>query len=145
MDGFYTPNRRKSMKSVKVFLLLMLALYIALFGLDYLKSHIFPITHHYHSLLIWIKTFVMVVAGVLIMKYTLEKKIFQTFIYIYLSLWAIYYIIKWATKFTEPTEAFFSSNKIMLLYLSVTQLLTPFPFFFFWILNRVFNTIPVKK
>ena len=133
------------MKSVKVFLSLMLALYIALFGLDYLKSHVFPASHPYHSMLIWLKTFVMVVAGVWVMKFTLEKKIFQTFIYIYLSLWVIYYIIKWVTKFTEPTEALFSSNKIMLLYLSVTQLLTPFPFFFFWILNRVFNTIPAKK
>lgn len=145
MDGFYIPKRQKPMKSVKVFLLLMLALYIALFGLDYLKSHVFPIPHPYHSLLIWLKTFVMVVAGVWVMKFTLEKKIFQTFIYIYLSLWVIYYIIKWVTKFTEPTEELFSSNKVMLLYLSVTQLLTPFPFFFFWILNRVFNTIPAKK
>lgn len=133
------------MKSVKAFLLLMLALYIILFFLDYLKSYVFPIGHHSHYFIVWLKTFLMVVAGVFIMKITLENKIFKTFILIYSSLWVIYYLLKWITKFAGPAEDTFSSNKVMLLYLSITQLLTPFPFFFFWILNRVFNIATVKK
>lgn len=126
------------MKSVKAFLLCMLGLYIGLFVFDYLKAVVFPVNHH--SLIIWLKTFFLVIAGVCIMGFTLEKKVFRTFIIIYISLWVIYYIIKIIAKFpTQLTEGALMANKFMLFYLNITQLVTPFPFFFFWVLNRVFR------
>ena len=126
------------MKSVKAFLLLILALYLGLFLFDYLKAYVFPVKNH--SLFVWLKTAFLVLGGMLIMKITLEKKVFKTFITIYASLWVIYYIIKWIAKLpVSMPESMFSANKTMLFYLNVTQLLTPFPFFFFWVLNRVFS------
>ncbi len=136
------------MKSAKVFLLLVLALYAGLIGMDYLKAVIYPLKHPSHSLIIWLKTFFLVSGGILIMWLTLEKRVFKTFLIIYCALWAIYYIIKWIAKLpatAQATESAFSANKMMLFYLNITQLLTPFPFFFFWVLNRVFKSLPVKK
>jgi hypothetical protein len=137
------------MKSVKVFLLCMLALYTGLFIFDYLKAVVYPVKHH--SLVIWLKTFFLVSAGILIMWLTLEKRVFKTFLVIYLALWAIYYIIKLIAKFpTQVSENALQAHKVMLFYLNITQLLTPFPFFFFWVVNRVFrgdilNTNQSKK
>ena len=132
------------MKSLKVFLLLMLALYVGLFVFDYLKAVVFPVKHH--SLVIWLKTFFLVAGGVAIMKITLEYRIFKTFITIYVVLWVFYYVLKWASKFPDqPLERYFQANKLMLFYLNITQLLTPFPFFFFWVLNRVFNSDLLKE
>lgn len=131
------------MKSVKGFVLSMLALYLCLFFLDYLKAKVFPVENH--ALLIWIKTFLMVGGGILIMKMTLQKNVFKTFLIIYAILWVVYYLMKWIAKFPDqPTEFSFSANKAMLFYLNVTQLLTPFPFFFFWVLNRVFKEVNEK-
>ncbi len=131
------------MKSVKVFLVLMLILYLGLFFFDYLKGFVFPVKHH--GVFVWLKTAFMVVAGISIMKFTLEKRVFKIFITIYASIWVIYYILKWITKFSGPSEFLFSANKLMLFYLNITQILTPFPFFFFWILNRAFKEISGKK
>ncbi len=126
------------MKSVKIFLLCMLLLYAGLLGFDYLKAVVFPVKHH--SLFIWLKSVFLVVGGIAVMKITLEKRVFKIFILIYVSLWIIYYILKWVAKFPDqPTEFTFAANKVMLFYLSITQLLSPFPFFFFWMLNRVFR------
>ncbi len=133
------------MKSAKMFLLCMLILYIGLFFFDYLKAVVFPDKNH--ALVIWLKTFFLVSAGVIIMKMTLEKKVFKNFIAIYLSLWLIYYAIKIIAKLPidHSKETTFSANKVMLFYLNITQLLTPFPFFFFWVLNRVFTDGIIKK
>ena len=127
------------MKSVKVLLLCMLALYIGLFVFDYLKAVVYPVKHH--SLVVWLKTFFLVIAGIGIMKFTLEKRVFKTFIVIYISLWVIYYVIKLISRFPiQLSEQYLQANKVMLFYLNITQLLTPFPFFFFWVLNRVFSS-----
>lgn len=127
------------MKSVKAFLICILLLYVGLFVFDYLKSAVFPVKNH--SLVIWLKTVFLVSAGILIMKLTLEKKVFNTFLIIYISLWVIYYVIKGIGKFPNQfSEAYFQDNKVMMFYLNITQLITPFPFFFFWVLNRVFKS-----
>lgn len=141
MGGFCSLKNNKPMKSVKVFLLAMLLLYIGMFVFDYLKAVTYPLNHPKHALIIWLKTLFMVAGGIGIMKLTLEKRVFKTFISIYIVLWIIYYIIKWIAKLPgdQSVEHTFSANKVMLFYLSITQLLTPFPFFFFWVLNRVFK------
>ena len=140
--GFYLLKNRKPMKSVKVFLFFMLVLYIGLLSFDYLKAVVYPSNNTHHSLIIWLKTFFLVVGGILIMKLTLEYRVFKVFISIYLSLWLIYYLIKLIAKLPgeQSAERTFSANKMMLFYLSITQLITPFPFFFFWVLNRVFKS-----
>lgn len=129
------------MKSVKVFLLAMLLLYIGLFVFDYLKAVTYPLQHPFHPKVIWLKTIFLVLGGISIMKLTLEKKVFNIFFSIYAVLWIIYYAIKFGAKLKGDlsAESTFSSNNIMLFYLNITQLLTPFPFFFFWVLNRVFS------
>lgn len=126
------------MKSVKAFLLCMLLLYIILFVFDYLKTVVYPVDHH--SLIIWLKTFFLVTGGTFIMWLTVEKRVFKTFLVIYLLLWAVYYIIKVIAKFpNQLSEAALMANKAMLFYLNITQLVTPFPFFLFWMVNRVFK------
>ncbi len=129
------------MKSVKAFLLLMLALYICLFGFDYLKAEVFPSTSRYHSWMIWLKTFFLVTAGTGIMYLTLERGVFKTFFKIYLILWIIYFLIKWISKVPiQLSLPYLKGEKVMLFYMNITQILTPFPFFFFWVLNRVFSS-----
>lgn len=135
------------MKSVKVFLLAMVLLYIGLFIFDYLKAVTFPLLHPYHSKIIFLKTVFMVLGGIGIMKLTLEYRVFKIFISIYAVLWIIYYAIKLIANLRgdQSSTSTFSSANIMLFYLYITQLLTPFPFFFFWMINRVFSSTLINR
>lgn len=125
------------MKPVKVFLLLMMALYACLFFLDWLKSTLSLGADH--SFLIRFQTIFLIVAGVAIMKFTLPKNAFSTFIVLYASVWAAYFLVKLSIiasggALTNGTH----TNTILSVYLKFTQVITPFPFFAFWLLNRVY-------
>lgn len=74
---------------------------------------------------------------------TLDQKMFKVFIVVYLSLWIVYKVIQWIVLKSGAAinENTVSSNNLLLAYLNITQLITPFPFFLFWVLNRVFNNL----
>ncbi len=126
------------MKGVKAFVLLMLGLYGCLLVIDYLKAFVYPV--HHHGILIWIKTVLLVAGGTFIMYLTLDRKMFRIFIVCYIALWVLYYILKTLVSKLGgvANENSLNLNEILVFYLNITQLITPFPFFLFWVINRVF-------
>lgn len=141
MGGCFTLKNLCAMKGAKAFILLMLGLYACLLTLDYLKAFVFPVQHH--GILIWSKTAVLVAGGILIMRLTLETRTFRLFIVCYLGLWIGYYVLKTVvSKFGgEANENSVNLNNVLVVYLNVTQLITPFPFFLFWVINRVIKRV----
>ncbi len=126
------------MKSVKVFIALMLALYICFFALDLLKSTVFLADRY--LFLIRYQTLFLIVSGILIMKLTLQKQSFHFFIVLYAGVWLIYFFVKLYTVAASGDLAYtiLQRNSILAGFLVYTQLLTPFPFLVFWFLNRVY-------
>jgi hypothetical protein len=127
------------MKSVKAFLLLMCAQYAGVFMFAWLKSTVF-VADRYLFLIRYQSLFV-IITGILIMKLTLQKQAFIFFIVLYTITWVIYFILKFylIVGGGEPANNMLPLDPALGAYLTFTQLLTPFPFLVFWLLNRVYR------
>lgn len=131
------------MKSVRVFLLLMVILQFCLFGLDWYKTTVAVGT--FHSFLIWFQTFFLIISGWLIMKLTLQKQPFQLFTFVYGILWTFYFLLKYLILklifIITGSSAYLISvqtSQPLVIYLKYSQLLTPLPFLIFWLLYQVY-------
>ena len=128
------------MKKTSTFFLLMLLLTVTIFVLDWLKATYF--LHKYHGVFVLIRTIFLPLAGILIMKYSVTPKIFRIFLFVYLLLWGGYFLIKLAIPLLSKYHLLsVSSIKVASYpvdYLLFTKLLTPFPFIFFWLVDRIF-------
>jgi hypothetical protein len=119
------------MKPVRV-ILYFLVFYICLLILDWLKGIIFPIYHH--GLFVRIKTVTLIVGGILIMRYTLSKKVFNKFAAIYIILWLIYFLLELFVHYGPGIM-----SELLIQYLFYTQLMTPLPFIIYWIVATAYE------
>lgn len=125
----------------------MFLLTITIFVLDWLKATYF--LHRYHGIFVIIRTVFLPLAGILIMKYSVTPKIFKIFLLVYLSLWGGYFLIKIAisglTHYHLVSISKENSVSYPVDYLLFTKLLTPFPFIFFWLADRIFYVQQKKQ
>lgn len=116
------------MKQAKTFIAYIIILYACLFLIDYLKATIF--LQYHHALLVKLKTIVLIVYGVLIMRITLLRSLFKFFLYCYGMLWGGYFLVKLISSIhyiNSPTQSSIIEN-----YFFYTQIETPLPFIIFW-------------
>ncbi len=147
MDGSYLPEKALQMGKSSAFFLWMLALTICAFFIDWLKATYF--LHTFHSFFVVLKTLIWPLGGILIMKFYVSKKGFRLFLLVYLSLWAGYFLIKFIffllIKFHLAQVTNRDSFNFLLGYMYFTKLLTPIPFIFLWLVDRIFYTEQKKQ
>jgi hypothetical protein len=126
------------MKSTKVFFLWIVVLCVCLFAFDWVKGFVF--SEYHHLLLIRLKFVVLVFGGIALMKYSLDINSFKRFIIFYMAIFVLYFVLK---LIIEKEPGIFQSlhtdtNGLLLNYENFTQLFTPLPLIFFWIVNKTF-------
>lgn len=117
-----------------------------IFVLDWLKATYF--LHKYHAVFVVIRTIFLPVVGIGIMKYSVTAKMFKVFLLVYLLFWAGYFLLKFTIL--ELINHHILSSAVTganypLEYLLFTKLLTPFPFIFFWLADRIFYVQQKKQ
>jgi len=117
------------MKSGKAFFLFMILLVLCLLAFDWARNNYYKNMHD--SPLIKAKTVFIILAGIAIMRLTVTKSGFKIFLIGYILLWMIYLALAMAEK-----HAYL--HNISPRYLETIPLMTPLPFIFFWLVDRVF-------
>jgi hypothetical protein len=118
------------MKSTKVFFLSILALSIALLLLGWARNSYYA--GQVESPLIRVRTFLVIIAGIVIMKKSLTIKGFKVFLIGYVGLWMIYFLLKILANHIKAITG------IVAYYNEIIPLETPLPLVFFWVLDQVF-------
>ncbi|UEG49899.1 hypothetical protein LK994_00240 [Ferruginibacter lapsinanis] len=113
---------------------------VTVFVLDWLKATYF--LHKYHALFVIIRTVFLPITGIVVMKYSVTGKMFRIFLLVYLLLWGGYFLSKLIIlglgHFHLATISPEAAINFTRDYLVFTKLLTPFPFIFFWMVDRIF-------
>ncbi len=118
------------MKSDKAFFLSMVALVIGLLILDWMRNFYFA--EQTNAPLIRIKALFTIIAGTLIMKKFLSLKGFRIFLIGYSCFWIVYFVLNIAASHLRMLTGTF------LFYKETMPLVTPLPFIFFWLIDKVF-------
>jgi hypothetical protein len=121
------------MKPAKVFFLLIVVLTLVIIFLDWVRNYYFP--GQVISPIARIKTIVIIVAGIIIMKLTFTSNGFKLFLVIYLGLWLIYWVLNF--MFVHKISLGFV-NEVWPFYQDTIPLESPLPFIFFWFVDRMF-------
>src|SRR5947207_1837432 len=87
------------------------------------------------SPVIRIKSIFLIITGTAIMKFTTTGRGFRIFLIIYLGIWLIYYVLNFMAMHGSNGAQF---GEILMFYKNFTQLSTPLPFIFFWLVDRLF-------
>jgi hypothetical protein len=89
-----------------------------------------------------LKTVFFPITGIILMKFSVEPKSFKLFLIAYLSFWVGYFLLK-LLLFAGVSLHFFNMTPkerfdYGAIYLDFTKLVTPIPFIFFWMVDRIF-------
>jgi hypothetical protein len=118
------------MRSTKVFFLSILALTIALLLLGWVRNSYY--SGQVESPLIRVRTFLVIIAGIVIMKRSLTIKGFKVFLIGYVGLWMCYFLLKILANHIKMLSG------VVIYYNDMIPLETPLPLIFFWVLDQVF-------
>ncbi len=120
------------MKSSKRFVLLIIALVLILFFLDWLRNtyyqgqEISPVAR--------IRTIFVFIAAIAIMKLCTTRRGFKIFLIAHLLLWGIFYGLIFLTMHKVTTK----SGEALEFYKNLIPLETPLPLIFFWFVDQLF-------
>lgn len=127
------------MKTTKVFIIYLLCFILCLIALEYARDHFYA--GQVNAPLIRIRTLVIIIGSIVIMKLTFTAKGFKLFILVYTSLWLIYFSLLLSSKFIHANQLI----RLLDWYKDITFLSTPLPLIFFWIVDRMYNTVKKQE